>query len=55
MVVELTTTIVAIKRFFESDGGRKIEMKELQALSGEERQELGKLAAVELDVELIQK
>lgn len=53
--MEQMTAIVAIKKFFESDGGRKIEMKELQALSSEERQQLAKLAAVELNVELIQK
>ena len=40
--------VPAIKRYFESNGGRKIEMSELKELTHEERQELGEMAAVEL-------
>ena len=42
--------IEAIKTFFESKGGRKVEMAELKALSQAEREELATLAAVELGV-----
>jgi uncharacterized protein with von Willebrand factor type A (vWA) domain len=34
-----------IKIFFESNGGRKVTMDEFKALSKEQRDELGKLAA----------
>jgi hypothetical protein len=44
--------VAAIKRFFEANGGRKIDMAELKALSEESRQELGELAAKELGEEL---
>ena len=42
----------AIKRFFELDGGRKLIMEEVRALSDEEKTELGSLAAAELGVTL---
>lgn len=42
------TNIEAIKTFFEKDGGRKITMEELKALSVDERAELGKLCAAAL-------
>ena len=44
--------IEAIKTFFESNGGRKIQMAELKALSQAEREELATLAAKELGVEI---
>ena len=37
--------IEAIRNFFESNGGRKVTMAELKALSVEERSELGALSA----------
>lgn len=37
--------VTAIKKFFELNGGRKISMDELKALSIDERNELGKLCA----------
>lgn len=40
--------VIAIKRFFEADGGRKVEMSEMKALTVEDRAELGPLARVEL-------
>lgn len=43
-------SIVAIKRFFEQDG-EKIDLTELKALSIEDREELGRLACVELGEE----
>ena len=39
------SNIVAIRNFFESNGGRKVTMEELKALSPDERMELGKLSA----------
>ena len=49
--MEKITRFAAIKRFFESDGGRKVTMEEMKQL--EERGELAGLAAQELGVELI--
>lgn len=46
------TTIAAIKAFFEADGGRKISMDEMRALTSDERAELGQLCAKALGVEL---
>lgn len=40
--------VTAIKRFFELDGGRKVSMDEMKALSTEDRAELGKLCLEEL-------
>jgi len=40
--------IEVIKTFFEKDGGRKVQMAELKALSQDEREELASLAAKEL-------
>ena len=39
------SNIVAIRNFFESNGGRKVTMDELKALSTDERSELGLLCA----------
>ena len=39
------SNIVAIRNFFESNGGRKVTMEELKALSTEERSEIGLLCA----------
>lgn len=44
--------LVAIKRYFEQDGGHKFNMAELKALSKEEKEELGALCAIELGVEI---
>jgi len=41
-------TVAAIKRYFETDGGKKIKMEEMQALSKDERDELGALCAAAL-------
>lgn len=46
------TGIKAIKVYFEQNGGRRVPLAELKALSLEDRQELGRLAAVELGVTL---
>jgi hypothetical protein len=46
------TNIAAIKAFFEADGGRKIEMNEMRALTVEERAELAQMCAKALGVEL---
>ena len=45
------TRIVAIKTFFQKDGGRKVGMDELKALDVDEKTELGKLCCAELGVE----
>lgn len=37
------TNLAAMKKYFEMDGGRKLDIKEVKALSAEEREELGKL------------
>jgi len=39
------SNVQAIKEFFEANGGRKIGMEEMKALSNNERKELGALAA----------
>ena len=46
------TGIKAIKVYFEADGGRRVSLNELKALSSKERTELAELAAKELGVEL---
>lgn len=38
------SNVTLIKKFFEMDGGRKVEMSEMKALTPEDRQELGLLA-----------
>ena len=45
------TATQAIKKFFEADGGRRLSMEELKALTHEERQELGELSAKALGEE----
>lgn len=47
------TNMVAIRTYFEANGGRKVGMDELKALNTDERKELAVLAAKELDVELV--
>jgi len=42
------SNVAAIKTFFESGGGRKVEMAEMKALSAAEREELGVLARAAL-------
>jgi hypothetical protein len=37
-------SVAAIKTYFEADGGPKVTMEEMKALTGVERRELGKLA-----------
>ncbi len=46
------TNTQAIKTFFEKEGGRRVTFQEINALSREEREELGSLAAAELGVEI---
>jgi hypothetical protein len=44
--------VTAIKTYFEQDPhGRKVTIEELKALKPAEREELGKLACIELGVE----
>jgi hypothetical protein len=45
--------VQAIKTFFESDGGRKMENREIMSLSGEEREEIGNLCGKALGVEIV--
>lgn len=42
------SNVTAIKKFFE-EGGRKVEMGEMKALTIEDREELGKLCIAELE------
>lgn len=51
--MEQMTNMKAIRTFFEADGGRKMTMDELKALSKEEREYLATEAAKQLGVELI--
>ena len=46
------TPVGAIREFFQRDGGRAITTAEMQALSRDERVELGQLCAAELGVPL---
>ena len=49
---EPMSNVAAIRKFFaEGEHGRKVEMSELKVLTAEEREELGKLAKIELGVE----
>lgn len=50
---ERISGVMAIKRFFEADGGYQVTLTELKALNSVERAELGQLAAKELGVELM--
>lgn len=45
----LVSNVTNIKRFFESNGGRKVSMDEMKALTPEDRNELGKLAVEALE------
>jgi hypothetical protein len=49
MQTSTTNNVSAIKKFFELDGGRKISMDELKAMSIEERHEIGQMAGRELE------
>ena len=51
--MEKVGNIKAIKDFFQAGDGHKVEIRELKALSQEERLELAALAAAELGVELL--
>lgn len=42
------SNVAAIKMFFESNGGRKVEMSEMKALTAADREELGVLAREQL-------
>ena len=44
--------VKAIKTFFETDGGRKVEISEFKALSADEKLELATMCAAALGVEL---
>ena len=49
---ETMSNVAAIRKYFaEGEHGQKVEMAELKALSPDEREELGKLAKIELGVE----
>ena len=49
---EKISKVIAIKRFFESNGGRKVGLEEFKQLTPEDRDELGPPAAKELGLEL---
>ena len=51
-MAEKMNRMKAIRTFFESDGGRKVTMDEMKALTSEERKELAELSAATLGVEL---
>lgn len=40
---DLTSDVVAIKTYFEKDGGRKVTIEEMKALTPDDRKELGNL------------
>ena len=46
--MEQLTNVAAIKAVFEADGGRKVTMDEMKALSIEDRQELGDMCRAAL-------
>lgn len=46
--MEIKSDVVLIKEFFEKDGGRKVTLEEMKALTAEDRKELGSLARIEL-------
>jgi hypothetical protein len=48
MDVTNMSNVVAIKRFFELNGGKKVNIIEIQQLTSADKQELGELARVEL-------
>lgn len=50
--MEKLNSISAIKKFFEADGGRKVEMSEFRALSMQERHELASMCCKALGCEL---
>jgi len=43
----IVSNVTLIKKYFEL-GGRKVEMSEMKALSADDREELGKMARIEL-------
>lgn len=45
------TSVKAIQTFFEKDGGRKVSMHELKALTDEDKTELGRVRAAALGEE----
>lgn len=51
--METITSVKAIKEYFESDGGRPMPLKELSALSMDERVEIAELCAKELGKKLV--
>lgn len=50
-VVPEKSNVKGIKTFFEADGGRKVEMSELKALTREDREELGRLSWEAIEAE----
>ena len=52
MPEKTVSKVIAIKRFFESDGGRKVGLEEFKQLTPDDRDELGPLAAKALGMEL---
>ena len=46
-VTPIVSNVTLIKKFFEQ-GGRKVEMAEMKALTAEDREELGKSARIAL-------
>jgi hypothetical protein len=50
--METMTPLKAVRTFFEQDGGRKLTMDEIKALTPEDRFELSELAGKALGVEI---
>ena len=48
MDITKMSDVVAIKRFFELNCGRRVSLAEIQQLTQSDKAELGKLAKVEL-------
>lgn len=44
----IMSNVVAIRKFFELDGGRQVKLDEMKPLTPADREELGKLAIEEL-------
>jgi hypothetical protein len=51
--VNAMTNTGAIKAFFEGDGGRRVTLDEMKALTPADRAELGALCAAALGVEIL--
>jgi hypothetical protein len=50
--MEKVGNVAAIKRYFEADGGKKVTMDEMKALTAADRDELGAACAAALGLEI---